>query len=84
MVQEALTNAGKHAPGAPVSVILETRPAELAVTVRNGRATRPAAGLPGGGLGLIGLRERVRTVGGTFRAEPRLDGGFGVEAVLPG
>ena len=39
---------------------------------------------PSGGLGLIGLRERVRTVGGTLRAEPRLDGGFRVEAVLPG
>ena len=50
----------------------------------NRAATRPPTALPSGGLGLIGLRERVRTVGGTLRAEPRLDGGFRVEAVLPG
>jgi len=84
VVQEALTNAGKHAPGGAVTVTLDTRPGELAVTVLNRRPTRPPAALPSGGLGLIGLRERVRTVGGTLRAEPRLDGGFCVEAVMPG
>ena len=84
MVQEALTNAGKHAPGAAVAVTLDYRPAELAVSVVNRRATRPPAGLPSGGHGLVGLRERVRTVGGDLSAEPRLDGGFRVEAVLPG
>jgi signal transduction histidine kinase len=84
VVQEALTNAGKHAPGGPVAVTLDVRAAELTVRVLNGRPTRPVTPMPSGGLGLIGLRERVRTVGGTFRAEPRLDGGFGVEAVLPG
>ena len=84
VVQEALTNAGKHAPGGEVTVTLDLRAEDVVVTVVNRRATRPAAALPSGGLGLIGLRERVRTVGGTFRAEPRLDGGFGVEAVMPG
>ena len=83
VVQEALTNAGKHAPGGAVAVTVATRPDELVVTVVNGAPTRAPAPLPSGGLGLIGLRERVRTVGGTLRAEPRLDGGFGVEAVLP-
>jgi signal transduction histidine kinase len=83
VVQEALTNAGKHAPGGPVTVTLDLRADELAVTVLNRKATRSPAPLPSGGLGLIGLRERVRTVGGTLRAEPRLDGGFRVEAVLP-
>ena len=83
VVQEGLTNAGKHAPGSPVTVTLEVRDGELAVTVLNRRATRPPTALPSSGLGLIGLRERVRTVGGTLRAESRLDGGFRVEAVLP-
>jgi signal transduction histidine kinase len=83
VVQEALTNAGKHAPGGPVTVALDLRETELAVTVVNRAATRAPTALPSGGLGLIGLRERVRTVGGTLRAEPRLDGGFRVEAVLP-
>jgi signal transduction histidine kinase len=83
VVQEALTNAGKHAPGGAVAVTLDLRETELAVTVVNRRPTRPPTALPSGGLGLIGLRERVRTVGGTLRAEPRLDGGFCLEAVLP-
>jgi signal transduction histidine kinase len=82
VVQEALTNAGKHAPGGPVAVTLDLRDGELTVTVVNRRATRPSPALPSGGLGLIGLRERVRTVGGTLRAEPRLDGGFRLEAVM--
>jgi signal transduction histidine kinase len=83
VVQEALTNAGKHAPGGPVTVTLDVRAGELAVTVINRKATRPPTALPSGGLGLIGLRERVRTVDGTLRAESRLDGGFRVEAVMP-
>jgi signal transduction histidine kinase len=52
------------------------------VRVRNG-AGGPVEDVPGGGFGLIGLRERVRTLGGRFRTEPRLDGGFEVEAGLP-
>jgi len=82
IVQEALTNAAKHAPGARVSVAVQ-RPAEqLVVRVVSGpgRASEPA---PGGGYGLVGLAERVRTLGGRLTAEPRLDGGFLVEAVLP-
>jgi signal transduction histidine kinase len=82
IVQEALTNAAKHAPGAPVSVALE-RPAEqLVVRVVSGpgRTSDPA---PGGGYGLVGLGERVRTLGGRLKAGPRLDGGFEVEAELP-
>jgi len=83
VVQEALTNAGKHAPGAAVAITLDYRPAELAVAVVNRRATRPVADVSSGGHGLVGLRERVRAVGGDLHAEPRLDGGFAVEAVLP-
>jgi signal transduction histidine kinase len=83
VVQEALTNAGKHAPGAAVSITLDYLPAELAVVVVNQRPTRPATAMPSGGHGLVGLRERVRAVGGDLRAEPRLDGGFAVRAVLP-
>ena len=81
-MQEALTNAAKHAPGAPVSVSVQ-RPAEqLVVRVVNvaGRAADPA---PGGGYGLVGLAERVRTLGGRLTVGPRLDGGFEVEAELP-
>ncbi|MEN3362526.1 MAG: hypothetical protein V7637_6508 [Mycobacteriales bacterium] len=83
VVQEALTNAGKHAPGGAVSITLDYLPAQLAVAVVNRRPTRPPTAMPSGGHGLVGLRERVRAVGGDLRAEPRLDGGFAVEAVLP-
>jgi signal transduction histidine kinase len=82
IVQEALTNAGKHAPGAPVTVHVTREPGRLVVRVVNGAPTGPGQGT-GGGFGLVGLSERVRTLDGVLRAEPRLDGGFQVEAVLP-
>jgi signal transduction histidine kinase len=81
IVQEALTNAGKHAPGAPVCVTVEHPADELVIRVVNG--TGGASTAVSGGFGLVGLAERVRTLGGRLTAEPRLDGGFLVEAVLP-
>jgi signal transduction histidine kinase len=85
IVQEALTNAGKHAPGAVVCVTVDRMCDDLVVRVVNGPPTDDAANeVPSGGYGLVGLGERVRTLGGRLTAEPRLDGGFGVEAVLPG
>jgi len=83
IVQEALTNAGKHAPGAPVSVAVDRTDKALEIRVVNGPSAGPLAQPPSGGFGLVGLAERVRTLGGTLTAEPRLDGGFAVEAVLP-
>jgi signal transduction histidine kinase len=81
IVQEALTNAGKHAPGAEVCVTVEQRPGELVVRIVNGAGRTSEA--VSGGFGLVGLGERVRTLGGRMTAGPRLDGGFEVEAVLP-
>jgi signal transduction histidine kinase len=82
-----VTNAGRHAPGSRVLVCLRYRPAELEITVTNGRtADLPLAGgrEPGSaGFGLIGLRERVGLLGGAFWASPHDDGGFTVRAVLP-
>ncbi|SEF36525.1 Signal transduction histidine kinase [Amycolatopsis pretoriensis] len=83
VVQEGLTNVAKHAPGAAVVVRVTSTGAETEVSVVN--AAPPAGPLPGaasGRLGLIGLRERVRLVGGTLRAGPR-EGGFAVTATLP-
>ncbi|MFH8490383.1 sensor histidine kinase [Streptomyces longisporoflavus] len=77
VVQEALTNAAKHAPGAPVTV--ELRPA--AVVVTNGAATGMGSG-PGAGSGLVGLRARIEDLGGTLDAGPHGDG-FRVVARLP-
>jgi signal transduction histidine kinase len=82
IVQEALTNAGRHAPGAVVSVSVLRVDGELVVRVVNGPGNG-SVHTDGGGYGLVGLGERVRTLGGRLTAGPRLDGGFAVEAVLP-
>ncbi|QLE76182.1 ATP-binding protein [Streptomyces rectiverticillatus] len=86
VVQEALTNAAKHAPGAEVSVTVESGAGETAVTVVTGPGPGPTAAspAPGGGTGLLGLRERVALAGGEFTAGPCGDGGaFEVSARLP-
>ncbi|WP_329567003.1 sensor histidine kinase [Kitasatospora sp. NBC_01266] len=84
VVQEGLTNAHKHAGGAQVSVLLAYVPNGVRVAVVN---ENPSGGeqvrLPSGGNGLVGMEERVRALGGSFRAGPERDGGFRVEALLP-
>lgn len=65
-VQEALTNAGKHAPGADVRVTLDFGHAALAVEVTNGPSLVSVVPSVGGGYGLAAMRERVRLVGGTI------------------
>lgn len=84
LVQEALTNARKHAQGSGARVELDYRPRGLKVTVINSqsRVSRPPE-LPGGGHGLAGLRERVALAGGVLEAGPTEDGGFRVAARLP-
>jgi signal transduction histidine kinase len=78
IVQEALTNARRHAPGAAVDVELRYG-ADLRVRIRdNGPGPVNSAG-----HGLTGMRERAAAVGGTLRAGPAAVGGFLVEAVLP-
>ncbi|HEY3562753.1 MAG TPA: ATP-binding protein [Kribbella sp.] len=82
VVQESLTNASKHAPGAPVTVSVTTRENDVHVEVLDTGATRPVAA-PSGGRGLDGLRERVRLAGGSLTAGPRPGGGFQVTATMP-
>jgi signal transduction histidine kinase len=83
IVQEALTNVLKHAPGSPVRVRLERQGSDLTIEVRNGPAASAAlAGVPGG-HGLVGLRERVTVFGGDLEARSTADGGFVVTATLP-
>ncbi|MGO1019649.1 sensor histidine kinase [Streptomyces rubiginosohelvolus] len=85
VVREALTNAAKHAPGAPVRITLDGAPGgALGVAVRNDPAARTRTGPPpASGYGLPGLAERVRAVGGTLDHHPAPDGGFTLTARLP-
>ncbi len=85
VVQEGLTNVHKHAPGARTRVRLARRVGEVAVLVENGPSDRAVAdaGLPSGGNGLVGMRERVASLGGGFVSGPTDAGGFRVSAVLP-
>lgn len=97
IVQESLSNAGRHAPGAAVEVVVEYAPGTVRLGVVNGAGrggtgtpAAPAA-LPGvmpaagrrGGHGLTGMRERVALLGGELSAGPTAEGGFAVHAVLP-
>lgn len=84
IVQEALTNAAKHASGAPVAVTLDWAERDLTVSVRNGpaRSARLSTSTRGG-FGLVGMGERADAAGGTLVAHLERDGGFLVRAVLP-
>ena len=81
-MQEALTNAHKHAGPAHAHVLLhyESEAVELEVT-NDGRIS--ANGDDSVGLGLVGMRERVALYDGTFEAGPRAGGGYAVRARLP-
>ena len=91
VAQEALTNARKHAPGAPVTIELDFCREATRLEVANGRCP----GLPGvqepqhgdlketgGGFGLRGMRERIELLGGDVRAEPS-GAGWTVRAAVP-
>jgi signal transduction histidine kinase len=81
ILQEALTNVRRHAPGAAVDVELEYLPDALRLRVRD---HGPGAVSPDlDGHGLLGMRERAMMVGGTLTAEPADGGGFVVDALLP-
>jgi signal transduction histidine kinase len=80
LVQEALTNVLKHAPGAIAYVLVSSDPDHTHVEVTNDGPGRTASVA---GYGLVGLEDRVSAAGGTLRVGPGADGGFAVRAVLP-
>ncbi|MBM7057606.1 two-component sensor histidine kinase [Streptomyces sp. RHZ10] len=86
IAQEGLTNAHKHAPGAPIRLALRYEPDSLVVEVTNGPVPGGAPEVPpeiSGGQGLKGLRERVGRVGGMVHTGPTEDGGFRIAGMLP-
>ncbi|MGH3386823.1 MAG: sensor histidine kinase, partial [Nocardioidaceae bacterium] len=82
IVQEALTNARRHAPGAAVDVELEYGSETLRLRIRD-NGPGPSDGAGSTGHGLLGMRERVAALGGVLTTGPAPGSGFVVEAVLP-
>ena len=85
IVREGLTNVSKHARGTATTVSLAGSPGQgLQITIRNRLPIEPATDppLPGGGMGLTGLTERVALSGGTLSHGPSSDGTFVVSAAL--
>lgn len=83
VLQEALTNVHKHAGGADTCVRIRQMPDVIEMAVENEPGDEPGHALPGGGNGLVGLRERVTALGGSLEAGPRPGGGFAVHARIP-
>jgi signal transduction histidine kinase len=84
IVQEALTNAMRHAPGSPVTITLRSGAGDgYELEIEDDGPHGDTAGSPAGGFGLAGLAERVEALGGQFTAGPRPAAGFYVRARLP-
>ncbi|MEU6200735.1 sensor histidine kinase [Streptomyces sp. NPDC047061] len=84
ILQEALTNVTKHSAAREARVRLDYSPGLFRLTVTNdGVAHRPGSPDPHSGYGILGMRERARSVGGRLSAGPRPGGGFEVVADLP-
>ncbi|NKZ04572.1 hypothetical protein HGB48_12530 [Actinomadura latina] len=89
ILQEALSNAMRHAPGSQVEIRVSRDDGDAGIVglgVVNGppgggQVPRPP--LPGGGHGLLGMRERAAALGGELTARPTAEGGFAVTATLP-
>jgi signal transduction histidine kinase len=83
IVQEALSNAARYAPGSSVRVRTRYGEEQLFVSVIDDGAADPVVSEPGGGHGLIGMHERVTMLGGALSAGPTESAGFAVAAELP-
>lgn len=83
IVQEALSNVLRHAPGAAARVEISHVPVGLGLRIVNGPPDRLAKPSPGAGHGVLGMRERVAMLGGELTARATDDGGYEVAAFLP-
>jgi signal transduction histidine kinase len=82
IIQESLTNIARHAGAACATVRIDYRRDSLVIRVDDDGTAAPGL-VPASGVGLRGMRERVTALGGRLRTEPRVEGGFTVQAELP-
>ena len=83
-VQECLSNAARHAPGAPCEVVVDLRdPAQVVITVRNDAPREAVAADGRSGFGLVGMRERAELTGARLRYGPTDGGGWLVSLTIP-
>ncbi|WP_433859929.1 sensor histidine kinase [Streptomyces kronopolitis] len=83
IVQEGLSNALRHSPGADARVEISYVLGGIGLRIINGRPSRLAKPSPGAGHGVLGMRERVQMLGGEMTADHTEDGGFEVAAFIP-
>ena len=83
IVQEALTNVLRHAPGAAARVLVTYEPRGVRVTIENDGNVESAGPSEGSGYGIVGMRERATSLGGELDAGPSPQGGYCVHAFLP-
>ncbi len=83
IIQEALTNIARHAGGASTTLRIEHSVEQVEINISNEGTTTRTTTPESTGVGIIGMRERTESLGGTLRAEPIAGGGFRVVAVLP-
>ena len=82
-MQEGLTNVSRHAPGTPCTVTVSGTGSEVRVDVVDSGDGAVGSSGHGGGYGLLGLRERVESLGGRFSAGAGDGGGFAIRATIP-
>lgn len=83
IAQEAITNAAKHARARHVQLRLEAGPADIVLSVEDDGEATDGNLAPKAGMGLLGMQERVASLGGTLRFEPRAAGGARLVATIP-
>lgn len=85
ITQEGITNALKHAPGAPITITVDASRPSVTIAVENAPPSCTGPGLEetGGTYGVQGLRDRLEPLGGSLRAGPTPEGGWQLEAKMP-
>lgn len=83
VLQEALTNALRHAPGSHVLAVLRRTPDERVIELKDDGGDGSTVTSASGGYGLVGMRERLALYGGTLTTGPQPGGGYAVVAHLP-